>query len=226
MTLSSPIPELSNSGQVEHPLPHPQPLGPVETLLYVAYATLNTTAPNLTESCWLCLSPTPPFYEAFGINATYTVSIEAPRNGWKSRPSSGLTMARVSGQGGCIGTVPNDKTKYCAYHLPNPTWNASVWVTPANGAWWLCSLSGLTPHLAGSVFNASHEYCLTVVIIPKILYHSGEAPILYRSGQLKLEEPHRVKRKPITTLTIATLFGLGLAGAGTGIAYWPPNIRA
>jgi hypothetical protein len=51
-----------------------------------------------------------------------------------------------------------------------------------------------------------------VIVVPRILYHPAEYPILYWS-----DHP-RAKREPITTLTIATLFGIGLAGAGTGIA--------
>jgi hypothetical protein len=51
-----------------------------------------------------------------------------------------------------------------------------------------------------------------VIVVPRILYHPAEYPILYWSDR------PRAKREPITTLTIATLFGIGLAGAGTGIA--------
>jgi hypothetical protein len=51
-----------------------------------------------------------------------------------------------------------------------------------------------------------------VIVVPRILYHPAEHLILYWSDR------PRTKREPITTLTIATLFGIGLAGAGTGIA--------
>jgi hypothetical protein len=51
-----------------------------------------------------------------------------------------------------------------------------------------------------------------VIVMPKILYHPAKYPVLYWSNR------PRTKRKPITTLTIATLFKIGLAGAGTSIA--------
>jgi hypothetical protein len=130
---------------------------------------------------------------------------------WEARPAS-LTMTQVSGQGTCVGQVPKEDKKLCATIYNHPTWNASHWIIPAEGAWWACSLSGLIPHLAGSVFNASREFCLMVIVVPRILYHPAEHLILYWS-----DRPW-AKREPITTLTIATLFGIGLAGAGTGIA--------
>jgi hypothetical protein len=50
------------------------------------------------------------------------------------------------------------------------------------------------------------------MVVPRILYHQAEYPLL-----LWAVSP-RAKREPITTLIIATLFGIGLAGVGTSIA--------
>ena len=50
-------------------------------------------------------------------------------------------------------------------------------------------------------------------LIPKLVYHSGKK-ILNRLGSTN----PRSKREPITTLTLAALLELGLAGAGTGIS--------
>lgn len=36
-------------------------------LIQGAYSALNTTQPNMTEDCWLCLVANPPYYEGIAI---------------------------------------------------------------------------------------------------------------------------------------------------------------
>ncbi|XP_071071617.1 uncharacterized protein [Dasypus novemcinctus] len=36
---------------------------PLLALIYASYLSLNTSQPNLTKNCWLCLSPSLPIYE-------------------------------------------------------------------------------------------------------------------------------------------------------------------
>jgi hypothetical protein len=117
---------------------------PLETLLFATFETLNRTAPNLTEACWLCYSPSSPFYEAIGINSSLVVNTTAPTLGWEARPTS-LIMTQVSGQGTCVGQVPKESKKMCTTITECPNWNTSHRITPAGGAWWACSLTGLTP---------------------------------------------------------------------------------
>jgi hypothetical protein len=65
------------------------------------------------------------------------------------------------------------------------------------------------------VFNSSRKFCVIVAVLPHILYHLEES--LYSYWNTKMVKK-RKKRKPISTLTIAALLSLGVAGAGTSIA--------
>ena len=88
------------------------------------------------------------------------------------------------------------------------------------GGWWVCSHTGLTPCLHSSIFDPREEFCVMVAVVPKILYRPEETIYDYWAQRLTLspqERTYRVKREPITAITIATMFGLGIAGARTGI---------
>uniref|UniRef100_A0A8C0W8K7 Envelope glycoprotein n=1 Tax=Castor canadensis TaxID=51338 RepID=A0A8C0W8K7_CASCN len=189
---------------------------PLWELVGAAFLTLNHTNPNMTNSCWLCYDVRPPFYEAIGLNTTHdTSSEENPSQcSWGDR-KRGLTIQQVNGQGTCLGKVPKNRRDLCTVINASSTWgNAIKWVIPKDHGWWLCSRSGLTPCLSTKVFNSSKEFCVIVVVLPRILYHSEES--LYSYWNIGTGE--RKKREPISTLTIATLLSLGVAGAGTGIA--------
>ena len=88
------------------------------------------------------------------------------------------------------------------------------WLIPANNTRWVCSSLGVTPCISLKLFSTSHDFCVQVVIIPRILYHTEE----YMYTHHTVAEYHLVKREPITAVTLATLMALGAAGAGTGIA--------
>ena len=122
-------------------------------------------------------------------------------------------MNEVWGQGLCLGTVPRDKTPLCAQTIGNLHLHGKNWIVPEVGGWWICSHTGLAPCLNVKVFNQSQEFCVLVAVMPKILYHSEE--VMYSHWD---REMLRQKREPISAITMATLFSLGLAGAGTGIA--------
>ncbi|NWV72469.1 ENV2 protein, partial [Malurus elegans] len=87
------------------------------------------------------------------------------------------------------------------------------WLLPAKNAKWVCASVGVTPCIPLKNFNSS-DYCIQVVIIPKITYHPGD----YVYERHTPREHHLVKREPVVAITIATLLALGVAGAGTGIA--------
>ncbi|NXF70449.1 ENV1 protein, partial [Ciccaba nigrolineata] len=87
------------------------------------------------------------------------------------------------------------------------------WAIPREGGWWLCSKTGLTPCLSLTMFNENKEFCIQITVMPRILYHSKETVFKYwNNNNLRIR-----KREPLTALTIATLIGLGTAGAETGI---------
>ena len=72
---------------------------------------------------------------------------------------------------------------------------------------------GANPMFKCEGFNQSQEFCVLVAVTPKILYHSEEVMYLHWDWEML-----RQKREPISAITVATLFSLGLAGAGTVIA--------
>ncbi|NXC37191.1 ENV1 protein, partial [Campylorhamphus procurvoides] len=92
--------------------------------------------------------------------------------------------------------------------------SSAQWLIPAKNTKWICSRGGLTPCIALKVFNNTSDYCVQVVIIPKIMYHSEE----YVYNAQTTCTHHLQKREPFTALTVATLMLAGGAGVGTGVA--------
>ncbi|NXM05570.1 ENV1 protein, partial [Tyrannus savana] len=73
-------------------------------LVEASYKALNHTAPNMTNSCWLCYDVEPPFYEGVGLKATLSLSKENNPSQCKwNQKKGGLTMQQVKGYGMCIG---------------------------------------------------------------------------------------------------------------------------
>ncbi|XDB60576.1 hypothetical protein AB1E18_013943 [Capra hircus] len=194
---------------------------PLWKLVKAAYATLNQTHPKATKSCWLCYNLIPPYYEAVGLNASYDLAngTDPPQCRWGDR-KVGLTMREVWGRGLCMGKILSGRSPLCA-HVVEPTdLPVARWLIPRMGGWWVCSHTGLTPCLHSSIFDPKEEFCVMVAVVPKILYRPEETIYDYWAQRLTLsrqERTYRVKREPITAITIATMFGLGIAGARTGI---------
>ncbi|NXU79963.1 ENV2 protein, partial [Oreotrochilus melanogaster] len=75
-------------------------------ILQATFKVLNETHPNLTSDCWLCYTLKPPFYEAIGITAkAKRINDTNPaRCLWKKENTQkGITLAKVTGKGRCIG---------------------------------------------------------------------------------------------------------------------------
>lgn len=143
-------------------------------IMNASYQLLNQPNPDVPRPCWLCLDIRPPYYDAIGDLGETTRSNETdpPQCNWGR--DVGITLTEVTGNGRCVGTVPGEK-----FHLCNITENVTQldkekWLIPADNTRWVCSSLGVTPCLSLKLFNSSHDFCVQVVIIPRILYHSEE----------------------------------------------------
>ncbi|KFV18212.1 hypothetical protein N340_04559, partial [Tauraco erythrolophus] len=183
-------------------------------VIQTTYQTLNESNPNVTEACWLCYDIKPPYYEAMGVTANYSLSKQSNPSQCKWKEGKqGIAMQYVKGKGRCIGKIPKSKKELCNSEESSIERAGNKWAIPAPGGKWICSKSGLTPCLSVSVFDESREYCIKVIVMPRILYHPQNAIYNYW-----MTSPHHIKkREPITAITVATLIGLGVAGAGTGV---------
>ncbi|NXT29040.1 ENV1 protein, partial [Syrrhaptes paradoxus] len=90
---------------------------------------------------------------------------------------------------------------------------AYKWAIPSTSAMWVCHLSGVTPCVSLKLFNDSTDFCVQVLIVPRVLYHSEEE-MYHQWGEANIRLQ---KREVLTTVTIAMLLGLGAAGTATGV---------
>ena len=176
-------------------------------MIVSTYRVLNSTRPDLTDGCWLCYDIKPPYYEGIAVLGNYIQTKDHRACRWQQRGDARLTLQRVTGQGLCID-VPR------AYrHLCNTTDSVETteYLIPPQENWWACS-TGLAPCIRGQVLKDSKDFCVLVLLVSRLFYHSNDE-FLQRLG-----DSHRVKREPVTTLTLTVLLGLRAAGAATGIS--------
>ncbi|KAF4794597.1 hypothetical protein TURU_100495 [Turdus rufiventris] len=87
------------------------------------------------------------------------------------------------------------------------------WVIPAASGMCVCQRSGVSPCVLLDKFDNSADFCVQVLIVPRVLYHQEEE--VYRL----FEEPDWLhKQEVITGITITMLLGLGATGTATGIS--------
>uniref|UniRef100_A0A673UPY1 Envelope protein n=1 Tax=Suricata suricatta TaxID=37032 RepID=A0A673UPY1_SURSU len=202
------------------PIPEREPqtiTNPLWNLLTATYKTLNLTNPNVTNAYWLCYDIKPPFYEAIGLAAPFNLSDnETPAACKWDRKGPGLTFQVVTGTGTCIGNFPRDQSQICT--PANQTIPQTKWIIPPPNGWWICSKMGLTPCVNWNIFNATTEYCIMVLVLPRVIYR--EKDDIYNIYELWTGGTSitKTKQEPFTAITLATLFGLGVIGAGTGIS--------
>lgn len=176
-----------------------------------ALHALNSTNPNLTESCWLCMATSPPYYEGFAINVAYNwSSSDSPPPRCFLKPA--LTLSEVSGNGTgtCVGNPPNSHRHLCATTNATKPGSNQYLILP-DGLWWACARE-LTPCVSTHVLDQTNDFCVAVQVLPKVRYHPpGEIedrldPALTR---------HR--REVVTAVTVGVLLTVGMAaGVGTG----------
>ena len=175
-------------------------------LIKGAYQALNLTTPELTQECYLCLVPAPPYYEGIAVNKNYSQIATHQTCNWDSQNK--LTLTEVSGQGVCVGTPSEELAGLC---------NSTIIINDTQGGylvsdsgWWACS-TGLTPCISTRVFNSSRDFCVMIQVMPRILYHSLDE----FESEFDLR-PRRFRREPMS-LTLAVHLGIGVAaGVGTG----------
>lgn len=187
----------------------PQPQNPLLDVMDQAFLMLNNTQPNLTKECWLCYDIKPPYYEGIAFQGKYDISTDHTKCRWGQGGKSQLTLKSITGIGTCLGHVPDSHK-----HLCNQTdqINTTSYYVPPNNGWWACS-TGLTPCVHGHVLTQINDYCILVHLMPRILYHDYDGFIDQWD-----KKPRWIKREPVTAITLTVLLGLGVVGAGTGVA--------
>ncbi|NXA15443.1 ENV2 protein, partial [Sapayoa aenigma] len=107
------------------------------------------------------------------------------------------------------------KRHLCAHEITLDKRPKHDWLIPTNNTKWVCSKTGITPCISLKLLGTSNEFCVQVLVIPRIIYHPEE--YVYDHQILSVSH-HMQKREPFTALTIAALLTVGATGAGTGIA--------
>uniref|UniRef100_A0A8U8B1U0 Uncharacterized protein n=1 Tax=Geospiza parvula TaxID=87175 RepID=A0A8U8B1U0_GEOPR len=170
---------------------------PILRMLEATFLSLNETNPNLTDS-----------YTPFRYSTA-----KAPHQCRWDTPRKGITLSQVTGRGRCFGnaTLAKRKGDICSKVVKLDRKNK--WVVPSASGMWVCQKSGVSPCVSLAKFDSSNDFCVQVLIVPRVLYHSDEE--VYHL----FEKPSRLhKREILTGITFAMLLGLGAAGTATGVS--------
>ncbi|KFP04425.1 hypothetical protein N300_11653, partial [Calypte anna] len=184
-------------------------------VLDAAFQSLNQSDPNLTDSCWLCYDVNPPFYEGIAINASFTYSSDSdPAQCKWDTPRKGITLSQVSGRGVCFGNTNLASRGYSACAKVVAIDKTRAWAIPFAPGMWICHQLGITPCVSLKRFDFANDFCVQILIAPRVLYHPEEDLYhLWEQTGYSLQ-----KREVLTAITLATLLGLGIAGTATGVA--------
>jgi hypothetical protein len=119
---------------------------PIWELTTKTFEVLNSSQPNLTKECWLCLNAQPPFYTGVAIMGNHT-RVNLTQCSWGL--NSKLSLQQVTGAGTCV--------QFLKAQLPIGLCNQTIDISnntyySATSGWWACSI-GLTPCIHGTVLN-------------------------------------------------------------------------
>jgi hypothetical protein len=128
------------------------------------FEVLNSSQPNLTKECWLCLNAQPPFYTGVAIMGNHT-RVNLTQCSWGLNGK--LSLQQVTGTGTCVRSPKAQ--------LPTGLCNQTIDISnntyySATSGWWACS-TGLTPCIHGTVLNKGNDYCVMVQLFPRITYY-------------------------------------------------------
>uniref|UniRef100_A0A8C0VP60 Envelope protein n=1 Tax=Cyanistes caeruleus TaxID=156563 RepID=A0A8C0VP60_CYACU len=183
-------------------------------MLNATFLSLNATKPDLTRSCWLCYNAYLPFYEGVALNAMFSYNrVNDPKRCLWNTPRKGITLEQVSGKGVCIGNRQAIQRHEEIRGTPVTLDKTESWVIPAASGIWACSSTGITPCVSIKHFDETNDFCVQVVVIPRILYFPGDE-LLYHQER---SSPRR-KRELIAAISLTVLLGLGATGAATGVS--------
>ncbi|XP_036906134.1 uncharacterized protein LOC118989894 [Sturnira hondurensis] len=194
--------------------PHHQEIYALD-LLDKVFPFFNNTQPEITESCWLCLSPRPPFYIGLGANTsrggelapktvTLTNDIDRDQDQMKDCVTEGsLTLAEFHGRGTCylqanstLDKNPNS-SDCCLNQEALQTTSGNPFITKASeGLWFVC-----TQGIFKCIVPTHPELRVSAYIIPQVYLYGGNPEFLVAS-------PKCTKRAPLLIPVVATI-GIG-----------------
>ncbi|XP_051846632.1 endogenous retrovirus group S71 member 1 Env polyprotein-like [Antechinus flavipes] len=221
-------PEVSSynvSGRKDNPQAlHPggQAISPTLNTLDAVFAFLNQTSPNLTSSCWLCLSPAPPFFVGLGTTAVLGNNDSSIRKQSLSDTYLGpdprcrgnhhqpvLTLQDVEGSATCLASPDfqwslSPYKEICQFRLQvSPTDHSPNWLFAPEATWFACT-TGLTPCISELRFRQNTELCILVHVLPQVFLYSAEGA-----------EEHfgLIRSTGAVPMLVPLLVGIGVAGS-------------
>ncbi|XP_012934136.1 endogenous retrovirus group S71 member 1 Env polyprotein-like [Heterocephalus glaber] len=174
--------------------------------LNAMYTLLNRSDYSVTQGCWMCLSPRPPYYVGVAVDGTYS-EVNQDECDWKQQR---LSIGDITEKGLCVKN-PSVTSSYldsvCSYQTP--TASNEKYLKAGNNAWWACT-NGITPCLCMTVLNQELEVFVMVHILPQVTIFGEDQGWEYLAKKTHTRE----KRHPalIPVLTAAGIAGSAALG--------------